>query len=423
MKIPALRVPKLSALQWILVAVAGFAVLFGVFLRIWKLGYPADQIFDEVYFPVFAQKYLTGADVFDVHPPLGKLIIAVSMLFLGDNPIGWRMAPLLAGLALIPASAWLTLRLGGTRVVALLVGASVAMDMAFTTYSRTGLMDGMLVLAGVSVLIAASSKWVPVWVPAVLLGVAGSIKWVGLAVALPAAYMFWRQGRFIQACSWLPLALLLVFLSSALGESLDGAQDVVKATVNWHQQAFNYHANLTATHPWSSTWDTWPFQLRPTLFWYQDLGGKGIELMTTLGNPVLWTGGFLAIATGIGRVLRQLLQKEKVDQFLAVVILAWVAAYLPFIGVDRVMFHYHYLPASLFGTMALCWWLGLAWQEGKRWVTVAGLATIVLVGVWLAPHAAPWWRMTRSQLDQRVWLKTWLWDTRIQSFPELWSKR
>lgn len=416
------RLPKLSRLQWALLLLAGFAVLFGVFLRTWKLGYPADKIFDEVYFPVFAQKYLTGADVFDVHPPLGKLIIAVSMLFLGDNPIGWRMAPLLAGLALIPASAWLTLRLSQSRVAALLVGASVAVDMAFTTYSRTGLMDGMLVLACVSVLLAASSRRLPVWVPALLLGVAGSIKWVGLAVALPAAYIFWRQKRFLQACAWLPLTVVVVFLSAALGESLDGAQDVLKATVNWHQQAFNYHATLTATHPWSSTWDTWPFQLRPTLFWYQDNGGKGIELMTTLGNPVLWTGGFLAIAAGIGRVLRQTLQKTKVDHYMVVLILGWIGAYLPFIGVERVMFHYHYLPASLFGTMALCWWLSLAWYEGKKWVTVAMLALIVAVGVWLAPHAAPWWRMTRAQLDQRIWLKTWLWDTRVQSFPELWSK-
>lgn len=423
MRIRSFRLPRFTPLQWVLIALVVGAVGFGVFLRVWKLGYPGETVFDEVYFPVFAQKYLTGADVFDVHPPLGKLVIAISMLFLGDNPIGWRMAPLLAGLALIPASAWLTLRLGGTRVMALLVAAAVAMDMAFTTYSRTGLMDGMLVLGCVAVLIAASSRWVPLWVPTLLLGIAGSIKWVGLAVALPAAYLFWRQGRLLQAFAWFPVALLLVFASSALGESLDGARDVLKATVDWHIQAFNYHATLTATHPWSSTWDTWPFQLRPTLFWYQDTGGKGIELMTTLGNPVLWTGGFLAVAAGIGRVLRQLLQKAPVDHFLVVVILAWIAAYLPFIGVDRVMFHYHYLPASLFGTMALCWWLGYAWQRGKRWVTLVGLALIMLVGWWLAPHAAPWWKLTREQLDQRIWVRTWLWDTRIQSFPELWSKR
>ena len=44
--------------------------------RMWALFSPASVVFDEVYFKAFAGNYLTGAYFFDIHPPVGKLLLA-----------------------------------------------------------------------------------------------------------------------------------------------------------------------------------------------------------------------------------------------------------------------------------------------------------------------------------------------------------
>ena len=39
-------------------------------------GYPNETVFDEVHFGKFISGYYTGNYYFDIHPPLGKLMIA-----------------------------------------------------------------------------------------------------------------------------------------------------------------------------------------------------------------------------------------------------------------------------------------------------------------------------------------------------------
>ena len=45
-------------------------------LRFYRIAEPRQVVFDEVHFGGFASHYLKGTYFFDVHPPLGKLIIA-----------------------------------------------------------------------------------------------------------------------------------------------------------------------------------------------------------------------------------------------------------------------------------------------------------------------------------------------------------
>ena len=95
---------------YILLATTTVGVLIGVWARLINLGYPSSRIFDEVYFPVFANDYLKHIPFFDVHPPLGKFIIAAGIFLFGDNSFGWRIMPALFGIGMIAiaaAAAWL----------------------------------------------------------------------------------------------------------------------------------------------------------------------------------------------------------------------------------------------------------------------------------------------------------------------------
>ena len=73
--------------KWIIIIIliASIAVHFTFF------GYPSETVFDEVHFGKFVSGYYTGEYYFDIHPPLGKLMIAgFAKLF--DLPSGGWMS-------------------------------------------------------------------------------------------------------------------------------------------------------------------------------------------------------------------------------------------------------------------------------------------------------------------------------------------
>jgi len=114
------------------------ALVVGVWGRLYQLGFPPERIWDEIYFPVMARKYLQGVYFFDLHPPLGKFIIAASIAVLGDTPLGWRLMPALFGLAMIPLSAILGWYYFRERVAGLLMAAFIAGETFLIAYSRVG---------------------------------------------------------------------------------------------------------------------------------------------------------------------------------------------------------------------------------------------------------------------------------------------
>ena len=51
------------------------------------LSHPSQVVFDEVHFGKFVAAYSTGQYYFDIHPPLGKLMIAGFVKLTGINPV------------------------------------------------------------------------------------------------------------------------------------------------------------------------------------------------------------------------------------------------------------------------------------------------------------------------------------------------
>jgi len=76
-------------------------VIGGVIARAHDFGYPNELTWDEHHFVENARNLLEGRSDRNDHPPLGKLLLALGIVAVGDEGAGWRLAPLLFGLALI----------------------------------------------------------------------------------------------------------------------------------------------------------------------------------------------------------------------------------------------------------------------------------------------------------------------------------
>jgi len=85
---PGPRRDRFIALGFLLVAAA---------FRLPRLGFPAEEVFDEVYHAKTALQYLQGENPTEwVHPPTAKLLIAIGVWLFGYKPWAWRLLPAIA---------------------------------------------------------------------------------------------------------------------------------------------------------------------------------------------------------------------------------------------------------------------------------------------------------------------------------------
>lgn len=173
-------------------------------------GHPNQTVFDEVHFGKFVSGYLSGEYFFDIHPPLGKLLITAVAYFGGFAPefsfnsigdtypnnhyLALRFLPSLAG-ALLPVVIYFLARQWQFSVTAsLLAGLLVALENALLIQSRFILLDSFLLLFGFSSLLfyfryRQSRKsedhqqinWRSLVTAGILAALAGSIKWTGFS--------------------------------------------------------------------------------------------------------------------------------------------------------------------------------------------------------------------------------------------------
>lgn len=440
-----------KASAFLIITVVSLTVHFAFY------GHPGSMVFDEVHFGKFVSSYSTGEYYFDIHPPLGKLLIAgfgslfgvgtvempyqINAAFPDQVHLVLRFLPTLSG-ALIPLLIFgILLKFKVPLIAAFFGGLLACLDNGLLVQTRSIFLDGFLISFSLgSFLLYLTYREHRTWPWLVACGLLGGaalgIKWTGAAaLALPLIWEASDAWKIRNKGAWLKLvqrgailgaaALVLygvtfivhfslltktgpgdAFHTPAFQKTLAGnpystdpgltPASLTEKIVELNLRMYTANRDLTATHTYSSPWYTWPVMARPIFYW-----SNADERIYLLGNPVLWWGSLAAVGL---LVMGLFAHKRRHETTTTVLLGAWALNFLPFVFIGRVMFLYHYLPALTFAILLSVYLL----SQTKRKVLWLSLATALALAafVWVAPLSYGL-SLDAAGAQSRQWFDTW----------------
>jgi dolichyl-phosphate-mannose--protein O-mannosyl transferase len=370
---------------------------------------PNGQVFDEIYFPVDAhtdfkntrcQVHSIYCPYFDPEPPLAKEFIGAGMwgygwfrahfqgasgdyIDLGFNTFGWRIAACIFGVLCIPMMYLFARRLWPNRLFAIAAATLACFDGMFFIQSRIGMIDifpiFFILFAYFLFLVHIQSRSfntsiLSLFALGTILGIGIAAKWIVLAAW--ASIAFFLVGRMLlslrrgegPAMPHMPwpaylltgvIALVVIpvaiYVASWYPFFARGQFQNLADLINYQVQSFNYHHNLTATHPYGSPAWSWPLLSRPVLY-YAEYTGLGhdvftgqplIARMSNLGNPWIWWTSLPCLVALPYFVIRHRSFPA------AVILLGFITQYAPWWPITRVLFMYHMFGGLIFMILAL----------------------------------------------------------------------
>ena len=140
-----------------------------------------------------------------------------------------------------------------------------------------------------------------------------------------------------------------------------------------------------------------------------DYAGGKEEMILGLGNPILWWTSTISMAWSMLYLFWIWLGKKKevLDHPLTPLVIGYLAFFLPWVPIHRVLFLYHYLPCYAFALLTVVYWLDkLIKREQSELVIVllliAFALTIYFLPIWMG---LPW---LPELINKRIWFSFWL---------------
>lgn len=449
---PARRflVPEL----WVLTALSALE-------HFWRLFTPNVVVFDELHYERFAGNYLAGNYLFDVHPPLGRMMFAAfarllhipAATLLEPLPApALRILPAAFGTLLVPLVFVILRQLGASRRIATLGALAILLDNALLVASRFILPDIFLIvfgLAAVSAYLAARERtgrlrWIWLAASALLAGCALSVKWTG-ASALGVVLAAWfvdvllrrtpiariaREGALLVAIpvlvyvgAWAIHFSVLTHTGPGIGfmqlrfmQQLPGTPQYDPRAPHlslWEKLREVHYAIRygngqlqNITHPASSPWYTWPIMKHPVSFWEGAKPADGSHTMIILlGNPVVWWGALIGSLLGLVAFATHRARFAGKEFGFLLLLGAALLNYVPFMAIKRVMYLYHYLFALIFLVMLAAFSAGVLSERTRGFkVAYASIVILMLAGfVYFLPLTYGW-TLSSASWDAHFWV-------------------
>ena len=364
-------------------------------IRLPRLGIPATVVYDEEFQVATARAFLQGRNPPDIsHPPVARLLTAAGIFYFGLSPAGWRMPSALAGMLLVPAAfllgrmvlrheraallaATLLLldgqplvqsRLATTNVFAVLFQVAAAYLMlraALAERLRAGSLMGAALCAG----LALSTRWSSV-------AVVGFLALVLLCVRRERLRERREMSLLLAAAALIPLVYAASYIPwMAQGHSL---ADLVRL----QQRMLETHSAMNETHRYGSPWYTWPWLVRPSLYFYEPPtpAYPFVVVVMAIGNPAVW---WLSVPASLAALVIGIRRRDPRPLFCAA---GFACAYLFWAVAARpLQFAHYFLDAVPYACLSLGFLLDRAWDGRWRWLCRAYVVLAVLLALYFYP--------------------------------------
>lgn len=408
-----------------------FVVALASAVRLLGVNFPSRMVVDEFWYVRDGCYYWTGSvetcalagleapdrdvatwlgtygELTPEHPPLAKALIGLPVAVFGLRPTAWRLAAVVAGVATVVLTFLLVLLLVRAVAPAALAGFLLAIDHIHVVHSRIGMLEIFVALFATAAVLfavldlrqverrAAGQTWHLGWRAAagVAAGAATASKLSGVAVvvAVLALVAAWEGRRMLRsgrpragvartAVSVIALLVVLpglVYAASYVGR-LDG--DLLGppwAAGSWSGAFVDRQLGMLGFHATKPAVGTTPWTLpmtEPTLQYALERGGDGaIRTIVLFGNPLVWWGGFAAIAVLVARALTNRSRPAG-----AVAVTGFLAAYAGWLSLTlpgRPVHLFHAVPLAPFLVVALAVLLAEQRRSGwGRWASIGLVA-------------------------------------------------
>ncbi len=298
-----------------------------------------------------------------LHPPLSKSLQALSLYFLGNTPIGWRLPSALFGVGIVWLGIELTQILFKKHQLSLFVGILLSFEHLLFTQSRIASPDVFLtffilltlwlywqfhqartiqrlVPVGISLGLAVACKWSALFVlPGLLI-----FEWLYLSQGKPKRTFIRPTLSVLGTASLLALFASLVYVISYWQLFYQG--HTFAYFIKLHHQIFQYQTTTTFERPYSSKPWQWLVGEKPIWYLYeQTSSAPPTEIIAQPSRWLLLTSEVALLIT-LWLVLKRKTNKtDNQARWPRILLLLTIASlYLSWFFIERPLFIYHMTP-------------------------------------------------------------------------------
>ncbi|MCR5719790.1 MAG: phospholipid carrier-dependent glycosyltransferase [Lachnospiraceae bacterium] len=398
--------------------------------------YMDSTYFDEVYHARTAYEFIHKLNTYETtHPHFGKTLISIGIRMFGMNPFGWRFMTALFGIFSVIIMYLFAKAMFESTFIATITGSFITFETMHLNLSRIATLDifiGTFILLMYLLMflyIKEDTKFRKEYAAAkeytgkkkkktedggfyvikgnqyIMLGMCGFVSGIAIATKWTGAYavmgiavifiihtlLYFPRGQVLKLFLFcvgvfVVLPLLIYSLSFAPAVSYKEFDNIFAKAIELSKNMYDYHSKLEATHPYSSRFYQWPIVAKPLLDSCERVKDGLVSGISCMGNPVIcWAG----IGATVFLALRTVIKKDGIALFL---IISYFAQYLPWFGISRCTFIYHYFPSILFNILMLGYICKLLHDRFKwgKYVVVTFAAVNMVVFFLYYPVVAGW---------------------------------
>ncbi len=383
--------------------------------------YKNSTYFDEIYHPRTGYEFANSLKVYEyTHPPLGKVFMSIFIDKLGMNPLAYRLPGIIAGILMVPLMYLFGRAMFKNSAWALFVATIFTFDFMHFTQTRIATIDSFITLSVIAMFYfmykfydsnyfstPLKKTMGTLLLSGLFMGMGIASKWTGIYAGAGLAIIFFkaifeRYREYLYAKTYwdketvktiypfYSLTKLICFscilffivvpvsiyvLSYIPYMDTPSMTDGFNGILRNQSDMLNYHGDLKSTHPYMSSWWTWPIIVRP-IFYYSRLYSNAVAGISAFGNPALWWTGIVALFYTISKINSH----HKKDAWF--LLIAYFAQYLPWILVSRTTYIYHYFPSTPFVALMVAFMFKDIFKAVKNfWVIFYLILVVVLFGL------------------------------------------